>query len=414
MQSYTKGLAGIFWFTAPNVACFFVFAPIAFRIRKLMPNGYTLPEFIYSRFGKQTHLAFLIIFLGYQIGAIVINSLAGGILLSTLCGIDLKLCIILVSLTALSYAIISGLRASVVTDFIQMTMILVIVLMIVPLCLSNSNGIRLGGVNENYQNIFNPWIAFSMGIPMTLSLIAGPIADQMFFQRALSLQEKYVKKSFMCAGLIFAIVPIILSLLGFIGADLSNRGLINVEDSQMVAPVVIAYLLPKSALYAFTLMAFAGLCSTMDSAFCALSSLGSIDIYKRYINPKANDRKVLFFSRWFMIFMAFLGTSLALLNPDLLWVFLIYGALASAGMFPCIFALYWSRATAKGTLWAVALSVLVSLPISIYGNITENQYIIVFSSVLSVLIGLIVCIISSLVNKDRKYNFKTLRYENQL
>lgn len=80
LQAYTKGLPGIFWFTVPNIFCFFVFALVAVRLRKLMPKGYTLPEFIWERFGgsKAVHLAFLIIAFGYQLGAIIINAVAGG------------------------------------------------------------------------------------------------------------------------------------------------------------------------------------------------------------------------------------------------------------------------------------------------------------------------------------------------
>src|SRR5277367_771937 len=50
LQSFTKGLPGIFWFTAPNILCFFLFAPLAIRLRKLMSKGYTLPQFIGARF----------------------------------------------------------------------------------------------------------------------------------------------------------------------------------------------------------------------------------------------------------------------------------------------------------------------------------------------------------------------------
>lgn len=50
MQSFTKGLPGIFWFTAPNILCFFVFTPLAIRLRRLAPFGYTLPEFMFRRF----------------------------------------------------------------------------------------------------------------------------------------------------------------------------------------------------------------------------------------------------------------------------------------------------------------------------------------------------------------------------
>ena len=63
MQAFTNGLPGIFWFTAPNIICFFIFTPLGIRLRKLVPFGYTLPEFINRRFNgnRAAHLALSLI-----------------------------------------------------------------------------------------------------------------------------------------------------------------------------------------------------------------------------------------------------------------------------------------------------------------------------------------------------------------
>lgn len=407
LQSYTKGLPGIFWFTFPNIVCFFVFAPIAIRLRMLMPKGYTLPEYIYQRFdgNKLTHIAFLLVFFGYQFGAIIINSLAGGTLLHAVSGIDVNVAIISMALIALTYSLLSGLKASIFTDVIQMCMVLLIGLILVPWAFVEAGGpasinAGLGGVSGEHRSLFDPWIAFSMGIPMTFALLAGPIGDQMFFQRAMAVKQENIVKTFVYGGLLFGIVPIVLSLLGFIGADLAARQLISVPDAQLIGPVVISHLLPKAALYAFCFMAFAGLCSTMDSGLCAGSSLGSIDIYKRYIKPQATDKELLRFSRYFMAVMTVVGTAIALLQPKLLWMFMIYGALASAGMFPVIFSLFWRKISAMGAFLAVILSLVVGTPLSIYANIQQDPYLNVTAAVASVLIGFVICVIDGLRNRE--------------
>src|SRR5262249_51403432 len=146
--------------------------------------------------------------------------------------------------------------------------------------------------------------------------------------------------------------------------------------------------------------AFAGLCSTLDSSLCAISSLGSIDIYRRYINPNASDSETLRAAHIFMLSMTVIGTGIALCKPKLLWCFLAYGALASAGLFPTIFALYWKRLTARGVFWAVVLSLAIGTPLSIYANVVDNPYLIVAAAILSVMIGLIVCLCSGAMNKQ--------------
>ncbi len=398
MQAYNNGLPGAFWFTAPNILCFFLFAPLALKLRKAFPDGYTLPEYIDLRFARNSraHLSFLVISIGYQLGAIVINSLAGGALLHAVSGVNLKVAILSMSGLALCYTWFSGLKASIFTDVIQMLMVLLIGFFLIPWCISKTDGmptilLGLGGVTGEYRSLFNPWIAFSVGIPMTLGLLAGPLTDQVFYQRAWAVKQKDVVPTFVIGGLLFGLVPILLSVLGFIGAGLATQGLIQVQDPQLVGPQVISSLLPKGALVAFCLMAFAALCSTMDSACCAVGALGSIDIYKRYLHPQAAESEILRASRISMLVLTLTGTSIALLQPKLLWAFLIYGALASAGMFPTLFALYSKRIDGDTIFRAILLSALVGTPFSVYANLTEDPYLVVVAAVLSVAIGLFVC-----------------------
>lgn len=421
MQAFTKGLPGIFWFTAPNIICFFIFTPLGIRLRKLAPFGYTLPQFIQTRFknNRAVHLAFLIVFFGYQLGAIIINTLAGGSLLHAISGINVHLAIVAMAMIALSYTLLSGLRASILTDAMQMVMLLGIAFVLVPWCVVEAGGMDtvlagLGGVDGTHRSLFDPWIAFTMGIPMTLGLISGPIGDQVFFQRAMAVKEENIAKTFVLGGLLFGIVPITLSLLGFIGAAEVSRGALSVPDPQVVGPIVVAALLPKAALYAFTLMAFAGLCSTLDSSLCAISSLGSIDIFRQYFNGDSSDRATVKAARISMIGMTVLGTGVALCQPKLLWCFLAYGALASSALFPTIFALYWRKLSAAGAFWAVILSLAIGTPLSIYANIVDDPYLIVLAAVLSVLIGLIVCVGSGLTNKAPEFQYEELRSESEV
>ncbi len=414
LQAYTQGIAGVFWFTFPNILCFFLFAPFAIRLRKLLPDGYSLPDYIRVRFKDYipAHIMSLVIYFGYQLGAVIINAVAGATLLTLLTGIPFHTAVLVMVGTALAYSLISGLTASVITDVVQMALILFIGFIVVPWVIVEVGGFSvvqngIGGVTGEFANMFNPKVAFAFGIAMSLGLISGPFADQMFFQRTFAAQKNKVGRIFMVGGIIFGIVPIILSLLGFIGAAPEVNEVITVSDPQMIGPIVVAKFLPKWALMLFTVMAFAGLSSTLDSALVAVSSLGSIDIYKKYFNRKAEPKTILKVARVFMIVIALIGTVIALLSPKLLWVFLIYGALASAALFPTILSVYWSRLTGKGAFWAFLLSVLLGTPLSIYANISENTNLIVLAAIISVAIGLVVCLIFGYSNQN-KYDFRTL------
>ena len=413
LQAYTKGIAGAFWFIAPNILCFFLFAPLAVRLRRLMPQGFTLPEFIIHRYRGHAgaHLTFLLVFFGYQLGALIINALAGGILLSLLTGMPFWIAVLAMAGAALAYSLISGLEASVYTDVVQMLMVLCVAFVLVPWTVLRAGGMTaiaggLGGVTGEFGNLLHPGIAFAFGIPMTIGLLSGPFGDQMFFQRAFAIRRRDIVRTFCIAGLLFGMVPVLLSLFGFIAANPAFG--IQISDPQMVAPLVIAHFLPHWALLLFTLMAFAALASTIDSAYCALSSLGAIDLYKRYINPQPTHAQILRVSRQTMLATAALGTGIALLQPKLLWVFLIYGALASAAFLPTILSLCWGRVTARGAAWGVGLSLLIGLPLSIYANVTENTVLIVWSALLSVLIGGVITGLSGMLNRGTTYAYETI------
>src|SRR5882724_686580 len=50
-QTYSFGLSGLFWFTVPNGLAVIAAIPFVRKIRSLMPDGYTIPEFVKVRFG---------------------------------------------------------------------------------------------------------------------------------------------------------------------------------------------------------------------------------------------------------------------------------------------------------------------------------------------------------------------------
>jgi SSS family transporter len=360
LKSYTHGLAGIFWFTVPNVLCFFTFTPLAIRLRKLCPQGYTWPDFVWFRYNgnKRVHVASLMVYLGYDLVAVASNCLAGGTLLNILTGADFRFAVILMAGGALTYSIISGLRASVLTDVVQMLVILVIGAIIVPWAINASGGLDtvlggLGGVTGKFGSPFNAEVMYSFGIAATIGLISGPIGDQMFFQRAFSAKPEKVGSIFIYGGFIFALVPIALSALGFIAANPVIGSQLTITDPQMVGPTVVEHFLPKWALMAFCVMAFAGLCSTLDSALCAISSIWTVDVYKRYINLNPTDEQLTRSARTSMIAACFIGTSIALLRPEILWLFLVGGILASAALFPTIFGIFSKKLTANAAFWAI-------------------------------------------------------------
>ena len=391
--AYQMGLAGIFWFTLPNIVALLIFALFAPRIRARLPEGYTFTQYIKYRLeSDRVHKVFLFPYFFYQLMAVVVQLFAGGSLLSLLTGIPLIVIMPILAIIVLLYTLISGFQASVVTDFVQLGLIYIIGLIILPLTWHAAGGthaIALGfHGTQGIKNLFDPGVAFSFGIVTSIGLIAGSISDQSNWQRAFAVKEGQVVKAFMFGSILFGIVPIALSTLGFLGANSAlHISLPTGVDTSMIGVQTVAHLLPFWAVSLFVVMLLAGLSSALDAGLSAASSLWVTDIKK-----PASDKEAITSARYSMIGITILGLAISMAAvyiphfglQQLWWVF---NTIAACVMVPTILSLYWDRLSERGVFWGVLVSFIVGIPLFIYANIINKPVWIVGSSLCIVLVS---------------------------
>lgn len=396
--AYQKGLAGIFWFVIPNIAALAIFAFLAPKIRKKLPEGYTLPQYIKYRLqSNKVHKVYLFPYFFYQIMAITVQIFAGGSLIYVLTGIPLVIVMPILLVIALSYTYISGLKASIITDFVQIAMIVIIGIIILPLTWSAAGGTSaisagLGGL-AGIRNIFDPGTAFSLGIVTAIGLIAGAISDQQYWQRSFAIKKNHLVKAFIFGALLFGIVPIALSTLGFLGANSAlGIALPAGVDASMIGVQVVAVLLPTWAVFLFVVMLLSGLSSTLDSGLSAASSLWVTDVAK----PK-NDKEAIKSARKTMFGIAIIGLLIALAvnyipQFGLFHLWWIFNTIAACVVVPTVLSLYWSKLDARGVLWGISTAFIIGLPLFIYGNFINNEFMIVGATLFIILISTIFCL----------------------
>ncbi len=396
--AYQKGLAGIFWFTFPNVIALALFAFLAPRIRARLPQGYTLPQYIKYRLqSERVHKVYLFPYFFYQLMAVTVQLFAGGALLSLLTGIPLTTVMPILAVVALVYTLISGLEASVITDFVQIAMIFGIGVIILPMAWSAAGGASaisagFGGI-EGIGSIFDPGVAFSLGIVTAIGLISGAISDQQYWQRSFAIKRKQLVKSFVFGALLFGVVPIALSTLGFLGAN-SSLGVTLPEgvDVSMIGVQTVATLLPVWAVFLFVIMLLAGLSSTLDSGLSATSSLWVTDVSK----AKTDDEAIKS-ARKAMVGIAVLGLVVAYavaLIPQfgLFHLWWIFNTIAATIVVPTVLSLYWDRLDARGVFYGVLVAFVVGLPIFVYANFIGNNTLTVVTTLGIIAISTIFCL----------------------
>lgn len=403
-KAYTQGIAGVFWFVIPNVLTLVLFAFFANRMRKLRPEGWTFSDYIREKYSNRCHTLYLIESFGLQTMSFAVQLLAGATIFSKITGISFTATTVVMAVCPLIYTFTCGIRSSIITDFWKMLWIVVVLLAGLPIMLSNAgvetliNG--LGGITGDFSSLFSGsgiMVALSFGIPTTIGLLSGTFGDQMFWQRVFCVKADKVKQTMIAAAVIFAVVPVSLSVFGFIA---SGAGLC-IADTQLVNVGAVIAFCPKWFLYLFFVLILAGLISTVDSIICAVSSVAGHDVWQRVYNKYSNkirgglptskievwcvDHDVSL-ARVAMVAVTIIAILIANIpGLTILYLFLLYGTLRSSVMLPTVFAILGKRMTEKGLFYGILTSMLVGLPIFAYGNLVGNIPLIVTSSLFTIL-----------------------------
>ena len=384
-KAYSSGIPGLFWFLVPNVLCLLIFVPFVRKIREQMPNGITLSGYMMQKYkSKPVHAAYLIELSTLTVLSTAVQLLAGAKVLASVTGWPFWALTIVLALIAFSYSQYSGIKASVLTDAMQMILMLGCCALLVPWALSNG-GVHdlvkgLSGASGEYGHLFDAKgieVLFAFGLPTAIGLIAAPFGDQCFWQRAFSIRKDKLGKAFKLGALFFAIVPLSMGILGYIAA---GSGYIA-KDAGMVNFEMVANLFPSWVTIPFLFMLLSGLLSTADSNLCAAASLTS-DFGGSMTAAKGS-----------MVLMLILAVGIAnipgLAVTDL---FLIYGALRATTMLPTVLTLKGKNLTATGVASGIAASLLIGMPIFIFGTMNNDSVLKTIGCLCAVLLSGIVAL----------------------
>jgi Na+/proline symporter len=400
--AYDLGIAGALWFIVPNIACFFVFAPLAVRMRSLVPEGYSLPGFFQKKYPDARHLAiaFSVTASLFMLTAVVENLVAISKLYAFYTGSPGWIAIVVMSVITVGYSIISGLKASVITDVLQLAVVIVVGFVLIPWAIGNTNtghDFTAAIFNGGKPDISWLAIAFAPGLSLLFGLIGGPLGDQMFFQRAMAVRQTDIKKTMYLAGIFFAIVPITLSLFGFLGTALDGR--IDVVDSELVGAIIIKQYLPAGASALFFILMMSGLASTLDSAFCGAGVIGSRNIARR-LGKRISEKGEIEVSRLVMIATAGVGVVLASISRDIWYVFMTDASIASGGIVPIVLSVFWKKQTAQASFWSLIIGVAAGIFVSISGHFYDAKILAALGAPIAVVLGLALSLILSLSSKQ--------------
>ena len=399
-QGYTIGILACFGYAVAGLSLC-IFAPLALRIKKIMPHGCTSGDFVRCRYGKAVWIVFLLISAWYFVGFLMTQAMAGGILLQSLSGLEYHIGMLLIMVVCTVYTLKGGLKAILSTDFIMAMLILVMLLVTAVLAFFKFSPAQVyDGVMTNKPELMN--ILSGVGILYLGSnflFATGEIFhSNIWWQRIYAAKEKVTFRSFILSGLIWTTVPIIAGSLAFVAVA---EGYV-VPQVNMVFPIVVSKLLGPAGSVLVLIIIYSALASTVSSVLTASSNLLVQDIYKRAFKPNASDEQIVKYVRYTIVGMAVVTVILVWNQPASMYqVLYLTGSAVAATIWPIAMGIYNSRVNRTAVLVAMICS--VGLGLVAYFSISSYA-----APVVSALVGLVIISIGTKLSPDTSFSFDQL------
>lgn len=330
----------------------------------------TVPEYFRRRYGKTAGLFTAITMILPLIGLTAGQFMASATVLAVMLGINWQASLITVALIVTIYAVMGGMWSVAITDFAQVSLIVLGMLIAVPFSLRFAGGWDsvVANVPPETWDLFSGIGGYKAIIALIIMYVATFTVGQEAVARYYSARDgKAAMQGSVIAAFINGIYAFIPTILGIIMLALVNM---NKVSSEMVLEQGARYSLPVLATLTMPAiivgLLFSGIISaTMSSADSDMLGAGSIfsnDIYKQYIKPKASDKEVMNVTRISMILVGVFSLFVAMNATNIINLLMFSFTLRAAGaFFPYVLGHYWKKASGAGTIAALIVGSVVSL-----------------------------------------------------
>ncbi|MCJ8209713.1 sodium/solute symporter [Mucilaginibacter sp. RS28] len=355
---------------------------------------YTMPQFLSRRYNDQVSTIMAIFWLLVYVFVNLTSILyLGALAISSISSISFEWCII--GLCVFSTIVtLAGMKVIGYTDVIQVLVLIIGGLVTTYLALYllaqnygyGSNIIKALGVlrkeaPEHFHMIFKPTDKYYKELPGMSVLIGGMLVNNLAYwgcnqyivQRALGADLPTARKGILFAAFLKLLVPVIAVLPGIVMYVLHSKGLFVAEMSEggVVKPdhayPTLMNLLPTGlkgvAFAALTAAIVASLAGKANS----ISTIFSLDIYRKYINKNQSEKKLVFTGRIAVVVAMIIGglVAPALRSLDQAYQFIqeYVGFIAPGVLAIFLLGFYWKRTTAAaammGALFTIPFSTLL-------------------------------------------------------
>src|SRR5687768_13248201 len=289
---------------------------------------YTMPQFLNKRYNGTVAMIMAIFWLLLYI---VVNLMSilylGALAIEGITGFNIYLCIFLLAIFAI-FITLGGMKVIGYTDVIQVFFLVLGGLVATYIALNlvskeagqegviNGFSLLTQNANDHFHMIFKRENANYMDLPGLTVLIGGMWitnlnywgCNQYITQRALGADLKTARNGILFAAFLKLLMPVIVVLPGIAAYVLHQKGYFATEMSDGAGALkpdhaypTLMNLLPAGmkgvAFAALTAAVVASLAGKANS----ISTIFSLDIYKKFLNKTASDKQIVYIGRWTVV-----------------------------------------------------------------------------------------------------------------
>ena len=232
--------------------------------------------------------------------------------------------IIVFTTLTLLYALKGGLRSSLITDLLQMSLFAVLLFIILGMILPKE-GSLVPFINTGNWSLSG---GFDLVLVALIQIFSYPFHDPVLTDRGFISDEKTTLKSYIIATIVGFIFILLFSFVGIYAKFLGKSGQAAVEVSKtlgVIGMIVMNFIMVTSA------------SSTVDSTFASVSKLIVVDLAKKELTSVSKGR-------WVMVIVAIAGTIPLIFSPTILSATTISGTMV-LGLAPIF--IFWKLPAPK-------------------------------------------------------------------
>lgn len=360
---------------------------------------YTIPEFVERRFSTNLKTILAVFWIALFIFVNLTSVLfLGGKAIDTIIGVGngsmVVPAIIALALFAAAYSLYGGLSAVAWTDIIQVALLVIggLITTLIALHYVTPEGGIINGIShvadvagDKFDMVLSRDHKEYNNLPGIYVLIGGLWVANLYYwgfnqyiiQRTLAAKSlKEAQRGIAFAAFLKMLIPFIVAVPGIVAWVMYSE---NLHDAQKAFQIAGSTALNNDNAYPWLISTFipvglkglvlaalaAAIVSSLASMLNSTSTIFTMDIYKPYINKQASQAQLVNIGRITAAVALVIAVLLAPLLGGIDQMFQYiqeYTGLVSPGILAVfIMGLFWKKATNKGAIWGVLLSIPIAL-----------------------------------------------------